>query len=71
MSTFLGYALLLACACLMVAALVPTLDWIQCSIHHGGMACRGASQSAREAWLATGVNLISLAYQDHRQRPRQ
>lgn len=69
MSQFLGYALLLACLCLLAAAVVPTVSWVQCTSHAGGVACNPAAQGAREGWLTAANVLLGLVIQDGRRRP--
>lgn len=68
MTAFFGYALLLACVCLLAAALVPTVSWIQCTIHAGGLSCNPAAQGAREGWLTAANVLLGLVIQDARRR---
>lgn len=63
MNNLLSCALLFAGICFVAAALIPTLDWLQCTLHAGGMACRGAATSARESWLQVGGMCIATAYQ--------
>jgi hypothetical protein len=69
MSQFLGYALLLACLCLLAAAVIPTVSWFQCTSHAGGVACTSAAQGAREGWLTAANVLLGLVIQDGRRRP--
>lgn len=69
MTQFFGYALLLACVCLLAAALVPTISWIQCTTHAGGISCNPAAQNAREGWLTAANVLLGLVIQDGRRRP--
>lgn len=68
MSQFLGYALLLACLCLLAAAVIPTVSWFQCTSHAGGAACHPAAQGAREGWLTAANVLLGLVIQDGRRR---
>lgn len=69
MNQFLGYALLLACLCLLAAALIPTVSWMQCTSHAGGLSCTPAAQGAREGWLTAANVLLGLVIQDGRRRP--
>lgn len=68
---FFGYALFLACLCLVIAALIPTISWIQCTTHAGGISCNPAAQGAREGWLTAANVLLGLVIQqqDSRRRP--
>ena len=63
MTQLLTLALLFAGLCFIAAALIPTLDWVQCTIHSGGISCRPAATAAREAWLQVGGMCIATAYQ--------
>jgi len=62
--------LLLAGIALLVAAAIPTLDWLQCTAHAGGLACSKAASTAREGWLGVASTLLGLAWQDRRGGPR-
>jgi hypothetical protein len=60
--------LLLAGAALFAGAAIPTLDWLQCTAHSGGLACSGAASTARESWLGVASTLLGIAYQAQRGR---
>lgn len=60
--------LLLAGAALFAGATIPTLDWLQCTAHAGGLACAKAASTARESWLAVASTLLGIAYQAQRGR---
>jgi hypothetical protein len=62
--------LLLAGIALVISAVIPSLDWLQCSAHAGGLTCARAASTARESWLGVASTLLGLAWQDQR-RPRQ
>ena len=68
MNSILSHALLAAVLCLLMAALIPTLDWVQCTQHAGGAACRTSAGMAREAWAGTGATLMAIAVPSGRQR---
>jgi hypothetical protein len=58
--------LVLAGAALVISATIPTIDWLQCAAHAGGLACSGAASTARESWLGVASTLLGLAWQDQR-----
>jgi hypothetical protein len=58
--------LLLAGAALFAGATIPTVHWLQCTAHAGGLACSGAASTARESWLAVASTLLGIAYQAQR-----
>ena len=68
MSNVLSHALLAAVLCLLMAAIIPSLDWVQCTRHAGGAACRVPAAMAREAWAGTGATLLAIAVPSGRQR---
>lgn len=59
-------ALAAATVCLLLAATIPTIDWMRCVQHQGGMVCRVAAGAAREAWAGTSATLLGIAYQQNR-----
>ena len=69
MNSPLPTVLLLAGVALLISAVIPTLDWLQCSAHAGGLACARAASTARESWMGVSSTLLGLAWQDQR-RPR-
>jgi hypothetical protein len=44
-----------------IGAGVFTKDWISCTEHRGGRACRESRDQAAGAWAALGVNAMALA----------
>jgi|688.fasta_scaffold07757_18 hypothetical protein len=58
--------LLLAGICLLAAAIIPTLDWLQCTAHTGGLSCAGARNAAIDRWGGNATILLGLAWQDQR-----
>jgi hypothetical protein len=68
MNNILGHALLAAVFCLLMAAVIPSLDWVQCTRHVGGTACQVQAGKAREAWAGNGATLLAIAVPSGRQR---
>ena len=53
---------LLACLCgLSFGAVVFTADWMSCTTHKGGMACKEPRDTAAGAWVALAMNALALA----------
>lgn len=63
MPNILNYIILIAILCLITAAFVPTIDWLQCAHHSGGAACKASAAAASSRWEGTGVTLLALAFQ--------
>lgn len=55
--------LLLAGIALLVSAMIPTLQWISCTHHGGGIACSPLAGDARDTWAGVSTVLLGIAYQ--------
>lgn len=58
--------LLLAGLALLISALIPTVQWLSCTAHHGGLACSPLASGARDTWSNVSAVLLGLAWQDRR-----
>jgi hypothetical protein len=67
-NNILSHALFAAVLCLLMAATIPTLDWLQCTRNAGGLACRVAAAQSREAWAGTGATLLAIVVQSGTRR---
>lgn len=63
MTNTLRAILLVALFCLIMAAVLPTWDWFQCSRHAGGTACTPSPMAANagRAWAQNASTLLALA----------
>ncbi len=55
--------LFLAGIALLISAMIPTLQWISCTHHGGGIACSPLAGGARETWSNVSAVLLGIAYQ--------
>ena len=68
MNNILSHVLLIAVACLIVAALIPSADWLQCTRHAGGAACRASAAAASGRWDGVATTLLAIAVPNGRRQ---
>ena len=68
MPNILNHVILIAILCLIAAASIPTIDWLQCAHHSGGAACKASASAASSRWEGTGVTLLALAFPSGRRQ---
>ena len=61
MPNILNLVLLIAILCLITAAFIPSIDWLQCTHHSGGAACRASSAAASGRWEGVATTLLAIA----------
>jgi len=61
MPNILNHVLLIAILCLIAAAFIPSVDWLQCTHHSGGAACRASAAAASGRWEGVATTLLAIA----------
>lgn len=61
MPNILNHVLLIAILCLITAAFIPLIDWLQCTHHSGGAACRASAAAASGRWEGVATTLLAIA----------